>query len=123
MWKLIDGRLIQTVDETRIKYKTRISKTLLDELKETAEKNNSYVGYLLENGFQNLLKTGFVQFDKKKRPKDRVEFRTTCDKELLEQLREFAKNNKLNLNDVIEASITYINLNEIKKEKWRYRIE
>lgn len=123
MWKLVNGRLIQTVDSTRAEYKTRISKVLLDELKIMAKENNTHVGYLLENGYENILKGNFIQFDKKKRPKDRVEFRTTCNDEILDQLRIFAKDHKLNLNDVIEASIPYINVDDVKSEKWRYRIE
>lgn len=123
MWKLVNGKLLQTIDTSRIKYKTRISKALLDDLKIMADKNNTYVGYLLENGFENILKENAITFDKKNRPKDRVEFRTTCDKELLERLKKFAKDHQLNLNDVIEASVVYINTNDVKQESWRYRVE
>ncbi|WP_342469382.1 rRNA methyltransferase [Ureibacillus sp. FSL K6-3587] len=123
MWKLVNGKLLQTIDSSRIKYKTRISKALLDDLKIMADKNNTYVGYLLENGFENILKENAITFDKKNRPKDRVEFRTTCDKELLERLKKFAKDHQLNLNDVIEASVAYINTNDVKQESWRYRVE
>jgi len=123
LWKLVNGKLLQTIDTSRIKYKTRISKALLDDLKIMADKNNTYVGYLLENGFENILKENAITFDKKNRPKDRVEFRTTCDKELLERLKKFAKDHQLNLNDVIEASVAYINTNDVKQESWRYRVE
>jgi len=123
LWKLVNGKLLQTIDTSRIKYKTRISKALLDDLKIMADKNNTYVGYLLENGFENILKENAITFDKKNRPKDRVEFRTTCDKELLERLKKFAKDHQLNLNDVIEASVVYINTNDVKQESWRYRVE
>ena len=123
MWKVEKGKLIQTVDTSRVEYKTRISKVLLENLKQIAKDNKTTVGYLLENGFENILKEDFIHFDKKARPKDRVEFRTTCDQDILEQLRIFAKKNKLNLNDVIEASSIHINLQQVKNEKWRYRIE
>lgn len=123
MWKQINGRLVQTIDSTRAEYKTRVSKTILDELKKIANEHNTHVGYLLESGFENLLRENYVKYDKKKRPKDRVEFRTTCDENLLESLRGFAKDNKLNLNDVIEISAQHINLEEVKKGNWRYRIE
>ena len=123
MWKLVNGKLIQTIDTTRTEYKTRISKLLLTELKQLADEHNTHVGYLLENGFINILKENYINFDKKNRPKDRVEFRTTCNKETLEYLRIFARENKLNLNDVIEASIALINVDEVKAGKWRYRIE
>ncbi|MFC7687031.1 rRNA methyltransferase [Ureibacillus sp. GCM10028918] len=123
MWKLVNGRLIQTIDDSRAEYKTRISKTLLTELKHLANEHNTHVGYLLENGFIKILEENYINYDKKNRPKDRVEFRTTCNKETLECLRIFAKENKLNLNDVIESSIALINIDEVKDGKWRYRIE
>lgn len=123
MWKLVNGKLIHTIDETRIKYKTRVSKLLLNELNKMAKEHNTHVSYLLENGFENILKEESIFFDKKKRPKDRVEFRTTCNKEILDQLRAFAKNNQLNLNDVIEASISYIDTQHVKNANYRYRIE
>lgn len=123
MWKIVNGKLVQTVDHTRTEYKTRISSSFIKKLKKMAAENNSHIGYILENGFTNILNESSLIFDKKNRPKDRVELRTTCDKEILEALRSFAKSNKLNLNDVIEASENYINLDEVKHANWRYRIE
>ena len=123
MWKNINGKLVQTVDDTRQEYKTRISKSMIEDLKKLAEEHNSHIGYLLENSFENLLKENYIVYDKKQRPKDRVEFRTTCNKETLTSLREFAKDNKLNLNDCIEASIEYIDLTTVKSSNWRYRKE
>ncbi|CAM5224025.1 LAGLIDADG DNA endonuclease family protein OS=Ureibacillus acetophenoni OX=614649 GN=SAMN05877842_103170 PE=4 SV=1 [Ureibacillus acetophenoni] len=123
MWKLYNGKLIHTKDDTRVRYKTRISKAMIDELNIMANEHNTHIGYLLESGFENILKEKDIFYDKKKRPKDRVEFRTTCDKEIIEKLRNFAKDNKLNLNDVIEASISYIQIDKVKNADHRYRIE
>ncbi|MEK4129853.1 rRNA methyltransferase [Solibacillus sp. FSL W8-0474] len=123
MWKLHNGKLIQTTDETRVRYKTRISAEILNNLKQLAEKYDTHIGYLLENGYSNLIETGTVVFNKQNRPKDRTEFRTTCDKELLESLKNFAKAHELNLNDVIEASVAYINFEDVKHSHWRYRVE
>lgn len=123
MWKLINGRLIQTTDDSRTRYKTRISAALLEELKTLAITHDTHVGYLLENGYLNLLATNNLTYDKKNRPKDRIEFRTTCDEELLEAVRIFAKREQLNVNDVIEASVKYIELDTVKSGHWRYRVE
>lgn len=123
MWKNVNGRLVQSIDETRKEYKTRISKSMIEDLKNIAALNNTHIGYLLENGFENIINEDFIVYDKKNRPKDRVEFRTTCDGKVLAQLRVFAKKNKLNLNDVIEASIEYIDISTVKKANWRYRVE
>ena len=123
MWKIHNGKLIQTTDESRIRYKTRMSAAIINSLKQLAEKYDTHIGYLLENGYSNLLESGSIVFDKKNRPKDRIEFRTTCDKELLESMKEFAKQHSLNLNDVIEASVAYINFEDVKHANWRYRVE
>lgn len=123
MWKIHNGKLIQTTDESRIRYKTRMSAAIINSLKQLAEKYDTHIGYLLENGYSNLIESGTIIYDKKNRPKDRIEFRTTCDKELLDSLKEFAKDNSLNLNDVIEASVAYINYEDVKHANWRYRVE
>ncbi|MBM7663742.1 hypothetical protein JOC25_000198 [Solibacillus kalamii] len=123
MWKIHNGKLIQTTDESRIRYKTRMSAAIINSLKQLAEKYDTHIGYLLENGYSNLIESGTIAYDKKNRPKDRIEFRTTCDKELLDSLKEFAKQHNLNLNDVIEASVAYINYEDVKHTNWRYRVE
>lgn len=123
MWKLHNGKLIQTTDETRTRYKTRMSAAIIEQLKEMAVKHDTHIGYLLENGYSNLLQLGTISFNKNNRPKDRIEFRTTCDKELLQSMKDFAKQQELNLNDVIEASVAYIQVDEVKRAHWRYRVE
>src|SRR5690606_2552486 len=123
MWKIHNGKLIQTTDESRVRYKTRMSAAIINSLKQLAEKYDTHIGYLLENGYSNLIESGTIVYDKKNRPKDRIEFRTTCDKELLESLKEFAQDHNLNLNDVIEASVAYINYEDVKHANWRYRVE
>ncbi|MER2028300.1 MAG: rRNA methyltransferase [Solibacillus sp.] len=123
MWKIHNGKLIQTTDESRIRYKTRMSAAIINSLKQLAEKYDTHIGYLLENGYSNLIESGTIIYDKKNRPKDRIEFRTTCDKELLDSLKDFAKDHSLNLNDVIEASVAYINYEDVKHANWRYRVE
>lgn len=123
MWKIINHKLVQTTDESRIRYKTRISAALIEQLKEMAAEHDTHIGYLLESGFLNLLQTGMNTYNKKNRPKDRIEFRTTCDAELLAQLKNFAKSQQLNLNDVIEESVKYIQIDQVKNASWRYRVE
>ena len=123
MWINKNGRLTQSIDKSRTKFKTTISDQLLRQLQEQAEKVHSNISYLLETGYVNLLAAGHIQFDKKNRPKDRRDFRSTCETELYEQLKAFAKTNKLNLNDVIETAANYIDPAQAKKENWRYRIE
>lgn len=123
MWKLVNGKLVQSVDESRSEYKTRISAVLIQQLKLQAKESNTHIGYLLESGFENILNEDAIIFDKKNRPKDRVDFRTTCDKDILNKLKIFAKKNSLNLNDVIEASVAYIDKSKVKNVDWRYRTE
>lgn len=123
MWKIVNHKLIQTTDESRARYKTRISAALIEQLKQLAVEHDTHIGYLLENGYLNLLQSETISYNKKNRPKDRVEFRTTCDEQLLAHLKDFAKQQQLNLNDVIEESVKYIRLEDVKNASWRYRVE
>lgn len=123
MWKNINGRLIQTTDKSITRYKTYISQSQLNHLGKLAEDYNSHISYLLENGLENIVLDQNFSFCKTKRLKDKVEFKTTCNKEILHQAKDFAKSHKLNFTDIIQCSVNYINLSQIKNKEWRYRIE
>jgi len=123
MWKLENGRLIHTTDQSREAFRTNISRSLLEQLAELAAEHRTHINYLLEEGLMNLLEQGTIVYDKKSRPKDRVQYKTTYDKELLESVKVFAKANRLNANDVIEHSVNHIDFDNVKKRNFRYRIE
>lgn len=123
MWKLVNGRLIHTTDETRVKFRTNISESTLESLKDMAEKNNTHINYLLENGLKTVLMQGVISFNKDTRPKDRIQYKTTYDGELLASVKDFAKKHNVFINDVIEYSVQFINLEKVKKNGYRYRVE
>lgn len=123
MWKKVNGRLIQTTDESRIKFRTNISKSILDQLNNLAMENNTHVNYLIESGLQNVLSQGVIILNKETRPKDRVQYKTTYDQELLENVKEFAKIHKLFINDVIEHSVNFIDMKHIKNSSYKHRVE
>lgn len=123
MWKNSNGKLIHMTDESRVKFRTNISKALLDQLYELASQHNTHVNYLLENGIQNVLKQNVIHYNKKLRPKDRVQYKTTYDKDLLEQLKQFAKDHNVFINDVIEYSVNFIDFTTIKRANYKHRIE
>lgn len=123
MWKNVNGRMIQLTDPTRIKFRTNISKTILENLKELADQHDTHINYLLENGIQNVLQQDYISFNKKLRPKDRVQYKTTYDQELLNQLKTFAKKNDVFINDVIEYSVAYIEYDAIKNSSYKHRVE
>jgi hypothetical protein len=123
MWKIIDGKLMQTTDDSRVKFRTNISKSTLESLDSLAKQNNTHVNYLIENGLINLIQKGTIDFNKDKRPYDRIQFKTSYDKGLLSELKVFAKKHKLFMNDVIEHSIGFIHISDVKRADYRYRIE
>lgn len=123
MWKLINGKLYQTVDTTRVKFRTNISQELLNHLDQMASENKTHINYLIENGLLNVIQEGTITFNKASRPKDRVQFKTTYDAELLEELKVFAKRHQLFMNDVIEYSVGLIDVTDLKQANYRYRIE
>lgn len=122
MWKNVKGRLIPITDDSRVKFRTSISQSLLTKLSEMAEQHDTHVNYLLENGMHKLLQQQTITYDKKLRPKDRVQYKTTYDKALLEKVREFAKDNKLFINDVIEYSTSFIDPDQVRGADYRSRI-
>ena len=123
MWKNINGRLVQTKDTSRVKFRTTISKSILDQLKEIAKENDTSVNYLFENGLERVISSGIITFNKDTRPKDRILYMTSYDKDLLNKVKEFAKNHKLYINDVIEYAVQFIDLDQVKRGDYRYRIE
>ena len=123
MWKIINGKLIHTTDETRQEFKTSISRKTLELLDNLADEHNTYINYLLETGIQTVLDNDFIQYDKTLRPKDRVQYKTTYDKQLHKKLKQFAADHKLFINDVIEYSVNYINPDNARKKNYRSRIE
>ena len=88
----------------RIEFRTTISNSILIELRDMAAKQKKPVNYILEGYFEELLKKGQILYHKNQRPKDRIQYKTTFKKELLHEIREFAKCNGLYINDVIEYS-------------------
>ena len=123
MWKKVNGRLIQITDESRVKFRTNISKAIIEKLQEIALEHDTHVNYLLETGLQNVLDQGVITYNKELRPKDRVQYKTTYDKELLQKVKDFAKEHQLYINDVIEYSINYIDIENAKESSYKNRIE
>lgn len=123
MWKNINSRLIQQTDESRVKFRTNISQSLLESLSQIAEEHDTCVNYLIESGLSRVLGEDYIVFDKKTRPKDRVQYKTTYDKQLLKRTKKFAATNGLFINDVIEYSCRFIDPSKSKPTDFRYRIE
>lgn len=123
MWKVVKGRLVHMTDVSRTPFRTSFSKAILDELKSMAKEHNTYVNYLLESGVQQMLDEENLVLPKYQKPSDRIQYNTTYDTELLKELRDFAKEKKLHLNDVLEMSVAYIDYKIEKSVHHRYRTE
>jgi len=123
MWKKVNDKLIQITDDSRVKFRTNISKSILEQLQELALEHDTHINYLLETGLQNVLAQGVITYNKESRPKDRVQYKTTYDKDLLQQVKEFAKQHQLFINDVIEYSVNYIDIKNAKDISYKNRIE
>ncbi|MDR6123273.1 hypothetical protein QFZ87_002870 [Bacillus sp. SLBN-46] len=123
MWVSVNGKLIQTTDNSRIKFRTNISRSLINYLNQVAANNNTHINYLIESGLQNVLSKGYISFNKELRPTDRVQYKTTYDKNLLEKVKEFAKKHDLFINDVIEYSVNFVDVEKAKKSNYKHRIE
>ncbi|MGZ4161052.1 MAG: rRNA methyltransferase [Neobacillus sp.] len=123
MWKSVNGKLIQTTDASRVKFRTNVSKSLIERLNALAIQYNTHPNYLIESGLQNVLSLGVITFNKESRSKDRIQYKTTYDKELLDNVKEFAKKHNLFINDVIEYSVKFIDLEKTKNSSYKHRVE
>lgn len=123
MWKLVNGSLVPTTDNSRVRFRTNVSKAILEQLDTLAMQNNTHMNYLIESGLRTVLSQGVIAFNKEARPKDRIQYKTTYDQELLESVKKFAKDHHLFINDVIEYSTKFIDTENIKNRSFRYRIE
>jgi hypothetical protein len=115
LWEIVDGKIVRTPNSTRISFRTNISKSLLDSLKVLAYQHNTHVNHLFESGLKNLLSQKDFTFIKLIKPTDRVQYKTTYDLQLLNDLKVAAKHHKLNMNDLIEHSVQFIDLHNIKR--------
>ncbi|MFS0687781.1 LAGLIDADG family homing endonuclease [Sporosarcina sp. 179-K 8C2 HS] len=93
-------------DQGRIAFRTTISKSILMQLNDMAKEQEKPMNHILEDYFEQLLDIGTILYCKSDRPKDRIHYKTTYKKDLLHEIREFAKINGLYINDVIEYSTT-----------------
>ena len=82
-----------------------------------AHQLNTYPNYLIKNGLKQLISVESITYSKLKLPNDRIQYKTTYDNELLYSVKIYAMTNKVFINDLIEYSINFININELKKEK------
>lgn len=103
-----NGKLVHT--STRVSFRTSISANLLQTLKSMAAARETHINYLLERGLKQLLHQQEISYDKRLRPKDRIQYKSTYDKELLAEVRAFAKKNDLFINDVMEYSVQLIDM-------------
>jgi len=115
MWKIVDGKIVRTPNSTRISFRTNISKSLLDSLKALADQHNAHVNHLIENGLKNLLSQTDINLNKIIKPSDRVQYKTTYDKQILNELKVAAKHHRVYMNDLIEHSVKFIELIDIKR--------
>lgn len=122
MWIKTDKGLIQSTDDSRVKFTTTVSKEVILLLRALGEENSSNASYLLETAFAAMLEDVSLSLTKTKGV-HRRSFRTTCDKDLLEKVRELAKKQNVGFNDLIEQSVEHINPEAAKKNNHRYRIE
>lgn len=95
-----------------------------------AEENNTHINYIIENGLENFLSSypseKVIKEIKETRwnaKKDRKQYGSTYDGNIIRNLRLFAKTNNLYLNDIIEYSIDYVDIYKVKLKEYKNRIE
>ncbi|WP_053599315.1 LAGLIDADG family homing endonuclease [Bacillus sp. FJAT-18017] len=98
----------------RVNFRTNISKSILEKLQFKAKEHNTYINYLLETGIRKVISDNETNLVKKNQT-DRIQFKTTYDRELLDHAKAFAKSHGIYLNDLIEYAANQIDIVQSSK--------
>ncbi|OCA90710.1 hypothetical protein A8F94_02200 [Bacillus sp. FJAT-27225] len=104
----------------RVKFRTTISSTVLERLNIIAMENKTFTNYLLETGIKHILANPGISFGKKKQS-DRILYKTSYNRDLLEKAKIFAKLNSIHLSDLLEYAADFIDINKAIIEGDRQR--
>lgn len=107
-WKVVKGKIVHNNNSSKIAFRTNISENVLHKLQIIAQKHGLYMNNVLENGLKNLLILNPEKIEIAERPIDRRQFKTTYNRDLLLEIKEFAQEHNLKINDVIEYSTQFI---------------
>ncbi|MCY9056033.1 hypothetical protein MOE90_20525 [Bacillus spizizenii] len=103
---------IRTVNKSRSHFTTTLSKSLLDQIKEIADRKNSSYNYLLEEGMNWVYETYYLKgsFSLPPKPVDRIKINTTFNTSLFNKIKSRAKRlgKNIHANDLIEEGMKYI---------------
>ncbi|CAM3737738.1 rRNA methyltransferase [Alkalicoccus chagannorensis] len=122
VWIRTQDGLYHAEDDSRKKFRTNISASVLASMQQQAEAHNTYVNYLLETGLENILSNPPAEIHKR-RPGDRRQYKTTYDTELLTKVKTFAEEHKVNVSDVIELAASHVSPQAARRKGYRHRIE
>lgn len=111
-WVIENGRTVPLLTNKRVVFRTNISKEFLDLIEMTATTHGVHRNILFENGIKNLLEQERI-FISKELKKDRVQFKTTFNPELMVMMKELAKEQHVYINDVLEHCVKFIKVSEL----------
>ncbi len=95
--------------DSRVQFRTNISSALLSQIRDIATKKNTKTNFLIEEEMKLVIHcnvTGIQKAYKAKR--DRVQYKTTYKKDLLDAIRNHASKLNVNINDIMEHCIRNI---------------
>lgn len=113
-WKIQNGKTVPISTNKRVSFRTNISKEVLNSLEIKAKELKMHKNQLLENGLRNFLKQDEIVITKGIKV-DRIQFKSTYEPELLESVKEVAKEHKVFINHIIEKSVEFIDIDTRKK--------
>ncbi|KGP93002.1 rRNA methyltransferase [Pontibacillus chungwhensis BH030062] len=104
----------------RVKFRTNVSKELLDSVRHEAKKKGKYGNYIIEEALKSIFDHADIELLEKSNPQDRIQYKTTYDKNLLEHAKIMAKQLDMRVNELIELSIReWFILNKIEGKERR----
>lgn len=123
MWKKTDRGLVQTIDESRVKFRVRINVDDLKQLKEWSDQYDTNISYLIEDGLTRMFKDESMVIEGSTRSKGNVEVGLWIDDGLAGSIHKIIDNNKkIKMTMVIKCCMPYIKPEEAKKDSWKHRV-
>jgi len=109
-WRKVGTKIVHISNSNRISFRTNVSKSILEDVKKLALKHNTKVNHLIENGLINMLLQDEFHNYQTTKSTDRIQYKSTYDKDLLAAIKKLAKEHNLYINTLIELSIKHIDI-------------
>lgn len=102
-WEIVDGKILHINNSGKQNIKFRIDKDLINKIKNLAQEKQMFINELIEPEIIKIINNQDNTIIKSK--KERVEFRTNLNEDVIEQMKQSAQMYKVSLSNIVEQSM------------------